>query len=153
MYTNQPLFCWISFDNRDGASIFSGYRLIFGDLPIILGLVVTLVMYVGAIKRIKNLPEQLTGQMNLHVKKLFWYPLVLFGAVVPSLVDNLVAEYNPNRPSWMVAAHFVLTHSIGVTNAIVYGIQKRNQTNPKIEFRPTVLTASLLSESFEYDSY
>ena len=99
-------------------------------------------------RRVKILPPQITAQMGIHVKKLFWYPLVLFATIVPSLVDNFLGYYYPNKHTWMIALHFILTHSSGLTNAIVYGVQRRSQPERKIELHATILS---LTESFECD--
>jgi len=55
---------------------------------------------------------------------------------MPSLIDDYNQIFNPNSSETLLMMHIVLTHSIGVFNAIVYGWQRnlfQRQIHSEIE--------------------
>ena len=104
-------------------------RIIYEAIPICLGLIITLVGYIKAIKRIRELPQHIIDQMDIGVYKLLWFPLILFISFVPSMMNNMIGIFVSNIPPWVSGLHLGLTHSIGFTNAVVYGYQRKLYKN------------------------
>ena len=93
--------------------------------PVFLGLTVTFFGYLLAIKKVRELTSASLYQVDVNVYKLLWYPLIVFITFVPGLIDNLVSTSQNVKLSFgFEAAHLTLTHSIGFTNALVYGLQR-----------------------------
>jgi len=100
-------------------------RAIYEAIPILAGLIITLIGYIKAIKRIRELPQHIVEQTEIGVYKLLWFPLVLFVTFLPSVVNNFIGIFIKDIPPWVCGLHLGLTHSIGFTNAIVYGFQRK----------------------------
>jgi len=124
-YAYGPLFCWITYAPTNNKVIMVTVRAIYEGIPICIGLMITLVGYIKAIKRIRELPRHIIAQMDIAVYKLLWFPLILFVSFVPSMINNMIAIFVSDIPPWVRALHLGLTHSIGFTNAIVYGYQRK----------------------------
>lgn len=99
--------------------------MIFQGLPVIIGLFVTLVAYIRLFKRFKRISQALLGDSRIVMYRVLWYPAVLFLTFVPNVAVVIAAIYIPNLPLWANALHLVLPHSIGFTNALLYGIQTK----------------------------
>ncbi len=118
-------------------------RVIYEAIPICVGLIITLVGYTKAIRKIRELPQHIVEQTEIGVFKLLWFPLVLFVTFVPSMVNNFIGIFIHDIPPWVTGLHLGFTHSIGFTNAIVYGFQ-RKLYKTKYE---TYISSSLIYDS------
>ncbi len=99
--------------------------MIYQGIPVFLGLIVTIIGYGAAIVKVKRLPPDIAQQLGINVYRLLWYPAVLFITFLPGMIDNfLQIFYGFDRPVAIEAIHLCLTHSIGFTNALVYGLQR-----------------------------
>ena len=99
--------------------------LISQGLPLAIGLAATLIGYAKVIKNLRELPNELLSEMNIKACNFLWYPAVLFFAFVPALADNIINIQSDGGKWYIKAIHIIFTHSIGLTNAIVYGLQRR----------------------------
>lgn len=101
--------------------------MIYEGIPVLLGFIITLIGYIKVIVTIRSLklPDVTLQEMNVPVFSLLWYPFVLCITFVPSLIDNIRAIYIPTRIPAIEAIHLLLTHSLGFTNAVVYGCQRK----------------------------
>jgi len=96
------------------------------DIPIIIGLIITLAGYILAIRNFRILTKEFMNNMQISTYRLLWYPAILFLTFSPCLIDNLIQSYRDvETPTGFEIAHLLLTHSIGFNNAILYGMQRR----------------------------
>jgi len=133
-YTKKNLFCWVgSADpNADARTNFM-ILMIFEGIPLAIGFLITLFGYALAISNTKKVLGSFLESVGVDVYKLLWYPAVLFIIFIPSLIDNAVQVFVQDPILWMEIVHIVMTHSIGFSNALVYGIQKENLENDNNE--------------------
>ena len=95
------------------------------------GLIVTVVGYLGALRQIKkwqagsDIERRLINQLDLASYKLLWYPAVSILIFLPSAVDPIVSIFIPEKPFWIRALRMALPHSIGFTNALVYILMRK----------------------------
>jgi len=122
-----PLYCWFSYSTHKQISTLDKLiiSMIFQGLPVIIGLFVTLVAYTRTIKQFRRISQALLGDSRIAMYRVLWYPAVLFLTFVPNVAVVIAAIYIPNLPLWVNALHLVLPHSIGFTNALLYGIQTK----------------------------
>ncbi len=92
---------------------------------IFLGLIITIFSYILVIKKTKELPADVLSAVKFNYYYVLWYPAVFFLTFAPNLLDNILRIYSPGRSIWLQAAHLVLTHSVGFSNALVYGLQRK----------------------------
>lgn len=97
----------------------------FQGLPILIGLITTLIAYILAKKQIRNLSKGALENCYLRMLKVFWYPAILFILFVPTVIDCILRIYEEERPVWINALYLVLPHSIGFIHAILYGVQTK----------------------------
>jgi len=118
----------MNYTPKDSAIVRFFIIMFYEGFAVIIGTALTLRAYLHVIKEIKTLPEGLVSQLNIKVYALLWYPAVLFGSFIPCFIDSLYRLSRPDGetvPNWIIGIHIVLPHSIGFTNAIVYGIQRK----------------------------
>jgi len=126
-FVNGSLFCSINYSKgvTDRYTKIAVLMVLHG-VPVFGGLIVTFFGYLLAIRNVRELSKDFVSQMEISVYKLLWYPAVLFITFMPGLIDNLVVIYTSGSvPLGFQVCHLVLTHSIGFTNALVYGFQRR----------------------------
>ena len=91
-----------------------------------LGTIITIICYYLTIKRINAFQKILSDERELNAGKLFWYPAVMFISFLPSVVYWLLTLCTGLGNTEAIEAFMMLiTHSIGFTNALVYGYQRR----------------------------
>ncbi len=146
-YTNGELLCNVTYTAGVSKKIKLLVRLGYEAFPICSALFITLGSYLLAIKKIRQLPEEVLETMDISMYKLFWYPAVLLITFAPSFADNFGAIYfEKSLPVELKLLHLLITHSIGFTNVIVYGVQRR--INRKIKLK----NKGRLLGSFQRDS-
>ena len=100
-------------------------ELILEAIPVLSGIIINLIAYVATIKRLNRLHGSFLGHLGVSLRKLLWYPAVMMFVFVPSVLENLAVAYNGQNQTFLLTAiHLFMTHSIGFSNAIVYGIQR-----------------------------
>ena len=123
-----PLSCEIAYTPSDSKLVRFVFLILYEGLAVVIGTVLTLRAYLHVIKEIKSLPKDWISQLQIKVYSLLWYPAVLFGSFLPCMIASFYRITRPDSeavPSWVIGMHIVLPHSIGFTNAIVYGIQRK----------------------------
>ena len=131
-YTNGDITCWITSTLGASQTVEYTVRVFYDEIPFIGGLGVTIIGYSYAIFRYRQDP--LINYMNIHIYRLLWYPLVLFIAFLPDVLDNFMRYSNSSaRSTPLKAAHLIFTHSIGVFNAILYGLQAKSWQSTQIQ--------------------
>ena len=126
-YGNSSLFCAIMYSNYV-TDVTTKVVVLFAlcGAPIFLGFLITFFGYVLAIRNIRGLAKDYVDQMDISVYKLLWYPALLFITFMPGFIDNVfVISTGGKTPFAFQAVHLIVTHSIGFTNALVYGFQRR----------------------------
>jgi len=127
VFGNTSLFCAITYapDVKDIPTKLTVLFIIHG-LPIGLGCLVTFFGYLLAIRNIRRISKDLISHMDISVYKLLWYPGLLFVTFTPGLVNNFVTIITGGAaPLGVQILYLILTHSIGLTNAMVYGFQRK----------------------------
>jgi len=124
-----PLNCSIVPDPTNSFTEKLTFYMIFRGLPIIACAIITLRGYTRTIKEVSILPKEFVKEVGLSAGKLWWYPSVLICAFFPSLIDQIISIYKPDRPTWITALHVAVTHSIGFINAVLYGIFSKLYTS------------------------
>ena len=95
-------------------------------LPNIIGTILTLIYYVLSIKQIRRIQRFSSEESNLKAENLFLYPIILFAIFLPSNVDNFLRLcLGMKRNTTTQAIKVLITHSLGLINAIVYGFQEK----------------------------
>jgi len=124
-FKNSDFYCEISY-SEDAESSRSKVviELVLEVIPVLGGIIVNLVAYIATIKRLNRLHASFLGVLNVSLRKLLWYPAVMMIVFVPSALDNLFLACGEKPPFALTALHLFMTHSIGFSNAIVYGIQR-----------------------------
>lgn len=90
------------------------------------GFIISLYSYIHAIRSTSKLSQGLLHSMDVNIYKLLWYPVVMFLTFIPTMVDNVVHIIrNENSPFIIQALHEGITHVIGLLNAIIYGMQRK----------------------------
>jgi len=113
--------------------------------------VITLGAYIMAIKKMKELPKELLSTMDIKIYKLLWYPAVLWITFMPTAAENIFRLFfEASSPAALIVLRILVPHSIGFTNAIVYGLQSR--LNRKIYSNKSSLLYSSVTTSARSNS-
>jgi len=122
-----PFYCWFTYSTKATTLMSTRLSIIitFQGLPVLIGLIIALLSYALAIKKMKEISRGFLEAYNINVYQVLWYPGILFVTFVPTVVDTVMRVYVEERPVWINALHLLLTHSIGFNNAVVYGIQTK----------------------------
>jgi len=120
-----PFYCWFTYSTSPNLTTFTKVSLTmtFQGSPVVVGLIITLVAYTLAIKKLREIPKDLLEAYNINVYRVLWYPGILFLTFVPTVADTVLRVFFVQRPVWINALHLLLTHSNGFNNALLYGIQ------------------------------
>jgi len=127
-YKNGRLMCWISVTSpKQATTAFKMFVVaVYGGVPVFLGIVISIFGYGFAIKRVRQLPEEMLELLEINVYKLLWYPAILFFTFAPSVANALIQNYLGTQTGPLVeGTYLTLTHSIGFINALVYGLQRK----------------------------
>jgi len=100
------------------------FVMAFQGFPLIIGLIISSIAYTIAIKKLQEISQGLLDESKITIYRVLWYPGVLFLTFVPNVAMLIYAIY-AQPPVWMRALHLYLPHSIGFSNALLYGIQTR----------------------------
>jgi len=99
-------------------------------LPIVIELLIIVIAYIKMDREIKASVSESTGQMEgVSLRKLFWYPAIQFITFGPRFLDSLAKNYGGEESTVyfiIKLIHLLSTHSIGFTNAVLYGIQMKS---------------------------
>jgi len=118
-YQNSDLYCQITFPRDATYGWILAVKLIYVGIPTILGTLITFGSYLLTMKDIKSMSKSSTAPY-----KLFWYPVLMFLTFTPCFVYSFTTAYLRKDENIVIKTlHLVLTHSIGFTNAILYGVQ------------------------------
>jgi len=98
--------------------------MVFHGLPVIVGLIISLIAYSLAIKKLQEISQEFLDESKITIYRVLWYPGVLFLTFVPNVTMIIYVIYS-EPPIWMTALHLYLPHSIGFSNALLYGIQTK----------------------------
>jgi len=97
-------------------------------LPVLLAVLVTIVAYSITMKRMRRLPAEILDELNFSLSKLLWYPIALALTFGPCIGYALITKYfNLHKILFLNEFHLLITHSIGLTNALIYGIQRKRE--------------------------
>jgi len=107
--------------------------MVIRGFPILLGLIISFEAYRRTIQEANKLPAYLMEQMESSIYNLLWYPCSLMITFAPSILDQLIAIFVPDRPVWVTALRVGITHSLGFINAILYIILRGLYHNKKEE--------------------
>lgn len=90
------------------------------------GAIITAVCYFFTLKKIKHMRTSFSPQADMSVEKLLLYPAVLLATLLPIVIFYFATFFLGYEAS-IVAEIFLLliTHSLGLFNAMVYGLQRR----------------------------
>lgn len=126
-YGRKNFGCWIVFNDPGSVTTVDQLALLlfFQGIPILGSMILTLGVYTLLAKKLNDISKELDLGTNIEIKKLFWYPAVLFIAMFPSVVDNVIELYYTTPNEVFTIIHIITTHSLGLTNAIVYGYQRK----------------------------
>ena len=124
-YTNGDLFCYITYVPTVSLAAKFGVRLVYEVMLVFTGLSITMYGYFRTVRYVRKYSEQAMTHMDVNIHKLYWYPLVIFITFTPSVVNNLVQILYKESFLILEIIHLSLTHSIGFTNAVLYGLQRR----------------------------
>jgi len=120
-YGGTNVHCWITSPQEGGRIL---VVLIFEIIPVLLGSLITIYFYLRAMK----ISDDTLGSFaTKKFKRQFLYPFFLFFVFVPSIIDDITAATTNNKDGQrfqgIEMVHILLTHSIGLTNALLYKIQ------------------------------
>lgn len=96
--------------------------MVYKGIGIITVFIVSVVGYALTVRTLNSLTRSLFGHANSSVKNLYWYPATLLITLIPEFVSNIAYDQNDSNP-WLQYPRLLFTHSMGFTNALVYGVQ------------------------------
>lgn len=96
---------------------------IYDIINFLIPVIVSIIWYTKAILNYKELSRNSSMDMS-YVYRLLWYPVTLFLAFLPVLIDECILNFD--TPEWFLAIHLLIAHSIGFINAVVYGVQAKS---------------------------
>ena len=121
-------------------------------LPVV-GITITILCYIYTKRKVEKDQLVLGDKINLKVEKLLMYPIVLFAAFLPSMIYWFLALISPDENRDVVAdLCMLITHSVGIMNALVYGLQRRVNFVSGDSIVPIVPTDSQMVGSFSSDT-
>ena len=124
---HDGLYC--SMSTPPSVTNFSSQFFVFAfleGLPLLAGVSISLVGYILAIRMINEINNTYVCKVNIKVYRLLWYPAVLFATFVPCSVDSLTKILTQADTGIVLKAlHLLLAHSVGLTNALLYGLQRK----------------------------
>lgn len=118
VYKQGPINCAISYDEQSDRVNLVLIELIYRALPIIIGLVVSVVGYLKIVAKMRELPQTYTSEIGIY--KLLWYPIGLIIIFSPTLLDPVISALISDKPVWYRAIRIFIPHSIGWINAVMY---------------------------------
>jgi len=124
-YINSDLKCNINVKNIATNTEALLFQIVYIFVPMMGGLTISLISYIATIMRMRKSSRYDDGENDLY--KLFWYPAIIFAVFLPTVLLTF-AEDNHT----LLTVHFTVTHSLGILNALVYGIQMRSYYSSKL---------------------
>lgn len=104
--------------------------MIYRGLPILIGLIISVVGYIRIVAKMRELPPTYTNEIGIY--KFLWYPIGLIVLFTPTLLDPVITMFMNDRPVWYLAVRMFIPHSIGFVNALMYVLlRKLYQTQNK----------------------
>jgi len=117
----------------------------------IVGVAISVVAYFFTIKKMKELPSATRRELKIKPYRLFWYPAILLLVYMPTLIDKYYRIHDVKSNTWMTAIHLSLSRFVGVYNALVYGLQRRNhyqrESNQSNKTEGSVPKSSMINKS------
>lgn len=100
--------------------------VIFFGVPVTLGIITTLISYIGMVREIRGFQYGPLEDAKIKPHRLFWYPFIQLLTFGPRFLDSISKNYFAPTPAFIIKTlHLISTHSIGFTNALVYGFQMK----------------------------
>jgi len=142
---NGPFVCWYTYrpTSQKGTALL--IVMLLEGMPLIIGLIVSLIGYVSIFKSMRNMPKFLLAELNFNPYHLLWYPVVLFITFTPGLINRIYLIYNDDHSSTLEALYLGLKHLVGFSNALVYGFQRNLFQQPRKS------TSAVSSNDYEID--
>ncbi len=112
-FWNGPIICNISAVPEASILLKVLFRTLYEGLTSVFIFLVTLIAYAITVRRIQR-------ELDFNPYQLFWYPFVVLLVTVPSLIDDYYQIFHSSSHIVLLTTH-ILSHSIGILNAIVYG--------------------------------
>jgi len=89
--------------------------------PILLSFVVIIGGYMFCLKQMKEIPPEYLAQLEYKPYYLMLYPITLIVSFLPSFILHIINMISLDQvPAWLVLLRAVFTHTIGLSNAIIY---------------------------------
>jgi len=151
-YTNGDLFCYITYVPEASLPVKIGVRLIYEGILVLSGVWITTYGYFRTVKYVRRFSYEAVTHMDLNMHKLFWYPVLIFVTFMPSVIDNFAQIFYKKPILSLQIMHLCLTHSIGLTNAIVYGLQRRLYVNSRDSAEEASKPSSRTSRNYSMSS-
>ena len=105
--------------------------VIFKLFLTLIGTIITLICYILTIIRIRRRQQMLADPQDLRTERLLLYPIILFASFLPVIVDDFLRLcINFDNTIVFQASKMLFTHSIGFTNALIYGYQRKVYFEP-----------------------
>ena len=127
--------------------------LISRSILVLIGTIITFVYYILSSRQMRRVQLISPEQNKLRRENLFLYPIVLFIIFLPPDMSSILSLLITieEQGVFFLAVKTLLTHSLGLANAIVYGFQRRKlykayKKEQFAEFEPES------SESLNWDS-
>ena len=73
----------------------------------------------------KEISQLLMDRSKIDTYRLLWYPAVLFITFVPNILIDVSLTFYGTKIKALEVLSVVITHSLGFSNALVYGIQRK----------------------------
>jgi len=124
-YQNSDLYCQITYPRDASFHHRMTVRLFYVGLPTLLGTIISFGAYIKTIREFRKISMEGSGNIgSVSHYKLFWYPVVMFVTFTPCFIYSYTTAYFQITENITIKTiHLSLTHSIGFTNAILYGVQ------------------------------
>jgi len=146
-YVNGDYFCQFTATTSSDTSTRRLVHTVFEAIPAAVLFTITVIMYIKAVRNIRQ-AEEGSFQNKTNLSRLFVYPAVQFFTFLPALLDKYFSL--SSEIFAFHVAHLFFTHGIGLSNALVYGIQQKRHTE-KLRQTETEHSHSFLEVTFTDD--
>ena len=136
-------FCIQDYYGQDKAEFGERFAyFLFLDAPVFAGPIISLIFYILAVNRVSRTSTFLLGEESrLEPLKLFWFPAAFFITQLPQVVLTFIKYCTDDQdiPLFLSLTNFVLIRSMGLVNAVTYGIQRKIYWSKRKDVRNLLL--------------
>ena len=91
------------------------------------GSLISLIFYILSIRSIRQSQIMFHNREDVRAERVILYPTILFLSFLPTMIQDFCQLFMQSKNIVLLQAlRIVISHSIGLTNALTYGYQRRS---------------------------